>query len=63
MKNVELEIVENHLIITVDLSQDCGPSKSGKTRVIGTTAGNVSVPGAEGVKIGLTVYKYLEDGE
>ncbi|HUU74612.1 MAG TPA: hypothetical protein VMW63_00815 [Methanoregulaceae archaeon] len=41
----------------VDLSKDFGPSKSGKSITIPTTEGNISVPGAEDMKIGLNVYK------
>ena len=31
MKNIQMEVKGNNLIITVDLTQDHGPSKSGKT--------------------------------
>ncbi len=55
MQNVEYKIEKNKLVITVDLSKRLGPSKSGKTNIIATTAGNVAV-GNEGVKLGLNVY-------
>jgi hypothetical protein len=60
MKNVQMEVKGNNLIITVDLTQDHGPSKSGKTIVVASTLGNVSVPGEEfsHIKMGLNVYKY-----
>ena len=57
MKNVEMTVEENTLIIKVDLSKDFGPSKSGKTIIVASTEGNVSVPGRD-EKMGLNVYKY-----
>ncbi|MDR4494234.1 MAG: hypothetical protein AB7P17_03955 [Nitrospirales bacterium] len=59
MKNVELIVEGTILTIKVDLSKDFGPSSSGKTTIIATTEGNVSVPGRE-EKIGLNVYKKKE---
>ncbi|HQU28171.1 MAG: hypothetical protein KC563_01465 [Nitrospira sp.] len=56
MKNVDLKVEGKILTITVDLSQDFGPSSSGKTTIIATTEGNVSLPGRE-EKIGLNIYK------
>jgi hypothetical protein len=43
--------------IKVDFSQEFGPSSSGKTIIIASTEGNVSVPSREEVKVGLNVYK------
>jgi hypothetical protein len=57
MKNVELSIHQNILTITVDLTKEFGPSSSGKTIIIASTEGNVSIPGAEEKKIGLNIYK------
>jgi len=57
MQNVEMKVEGNKLIITADLTKDFGPSKSGKTIIIATTGGNVSVPGHEAVKVGLNIYK------
>ena len=56
MKNVELKVEGTILTISVDLSKDFGPSSSGKTTIIATTEGNVSIPGRD-EKIGLNVYK------
>ena len=55
MKNVELTVEGTMLTIKVDLSKDFGPSSSGKTTIIATTEGNVTVPGRE-EKIGLNIY-------
>lgn len=54
--NVDMKVQGNTLIITVDLSQSFGQSTSGKSVIIASTSGNVSVPGRESVKIGLNVY-------
>ena len=49
--------VEGHkLTITVDLSKEFGPSASGKTIIIVSTEGSVSVPDRE-EKVGLNVYR------
>jgi len=56
MKNVELTVEGTMLTIKVDLSKDFGPSSSGKTTIIASTEGNVSIPGRE-EKIGLNIYK------
>jgi len=57
MKNVEMTVEGEALIIKVDLSKDFGPSKSGKTIIIASTEGNVSIPERD-EKIGLNVYRY-----
>jgi len=57
MKNIEMKVEGNILTITVDLSQDFGPSKSGKTRIIATTAGNRPIPGADDAKAGINIYR------
>jgi len=56
MKNVELTVDGTILTIKVDLAKDFGPSSSGKTTIIASTEGNVSIPGRE-EKIGLNIYK------
>ena len=54
MKNVDMKMEGKKLVITVDTAKDFGPSKSGKTIIIGTTAGNVDM---DGVTVGLNVYR------
>jgi hypothetical protein len=56
MKNVELTVEGTLLTIKVDLSKDFGPSSSGKTTIIASTEGNVSILERE-EKIGLNIYK------
>jgi len=54
---MEMEVQGDQLIVTIDLSQDLGLSASGKSVMIASTGGNVSVPGHEEIKIGLNVYR------
>jgi len=56
MKNVDMKVEGQTLTITVDLSKDFGESSSGKSMIIATTEGNVSIPDKEDVKIGLNIY-------
>ena len=56
MKNVEMKVEGNILTIKVDLSKEFGPSSSGKTTIIASTEGNISVPERD-EKVGLNVYK------
>ncbi|MGE5706835.1 MAG: hypothetical protein ACM3YO_00745 [Bacteroidota bacterium] len=57
MKNVDMAVQGDTLIIKVDLSKDFGPSSSGKTVIIASTEGNIAIPDNEEIKIGLNVYK------
>lgn len=57
MKNIEMKVDKNTLTITVDLAKTFGPSKSGKTTIVASTEGNISVPGQEQIRIGLNIYK------
>lgn len=56
MKNVEMTVEGTMLTIKVDLTQDFGPSSSGKTTIIASTEGNINLPDRE-EKIGLNIYK------
>jgi hypothetical protein len=58
-QNVQMEVQEGVLVIRVDLSQSFGPSSSGKSIIVASTGGNISVPGSEEVKIGVNVYRPL----
>ena len=57
MKNVDMTVAAGILTIEVDLYREYGPSSSGKTIIIASTRGRVSVPRREDVTIGLNVYK------
>jgi hypothetical protein len=56
MKNVEMTVEGTMLTIKVDLSKEFGPSSSGKTIIIASTEGNVTIPNRE-EKVGLNVYR------
>jgi len=56
MKNVEMKVEGNILTIKVDLSKEFGPSSSGKTTIVASTEGNVSIQDRD-EKVGLNVYK------
>jgi len=57
MKNCEMKLNGSILTITVDISKEFGKSASGKSIIIGSTEGNVSIPEQEDIKIGLNVYR------
>ena len=56
MKNVEMNVEGTMLTIKVDLSKEFGPSSSGKTIIIASTEGNVTIANRE-EKVGLNVYR------
>jgi len=57
MKNCDMKLTGNVLTITVDISKDFGKSASGKSVIIATTEGNITVPDSDDIKIGLNIYK------
>ena len=60
MKNIEMTLNGDKLVITVDLTKDFGPSKSGKSITIASTEGNISLPENDDIKIGLNIYRKKE---
>lgn len=56
MKNVEMTVEGTILTIRVDLSKEFGPSSTGKTIIVASTEGNVTIPDRQ-EKIGLNVYR------
>ena len=56
MKNVDMKVEGNILTIRVDLTKEFGASSSGKTTIVASTEGNVSVQDHD-VKVGLNVYR------
>lgn len=57
MKNVEMTVEGSVLTIRVDLNEEFGESKSGKSITVASTEGNVPVPGHEEIRIGLNIYR------
>ena len=57
-KNVAMRVDGNKLVIEVDLTCDYGKSKSGKTTIVASYEGNMSLPQPyDHMKIGLNIYK------
>ena len=57
MKNCDMKLDGNILTITVDILKEFGNSASGKSIIIASTEGNVSIPDNEEIKIGLNIYR------
>lgn len=56
MQNAEMTVENDVLTIKIDLTKRIGPSSSGKTIIVATTSGNMAIPGAKDIKIGLNAY-------
>jgi hypothetical protein len=54
-KNVVLRVEGNKLIIEVDLTQNYGPSSTGKTNVVATSGGFAKVANRDDVSFSLNV--------
>ena len=54
-ENVQIEIKDGKAIIIIDLAHRGGLSSSGKSVIVATTSGNVTIPGSE-VVLGLNAY-------
>jgi len=62
MKNVNMTVKKNGtkstLVIEVDLSQEYGLSTSGKSTIVASTEGNISLPHPhDEIKLGVNIYK------
>ena len=55
--NVTLRRDGDLLIVTIDTTQDHGPSASGKTHICATTRGFVPVPECDGLRLNLTAIR------
>ena len=62
VKNVRTRIEGDILTITIDLSKSFGLSGSGKSEIIATTAGNMTIPGTNDIKLGLNCYQSAGNG-
>jgi len=60
-KNVELEITEKTLVVTIDLTAEMTESKSGKSKILATTSGNksIDVPNRN-LKFALNLYEPIK---
>jgi len=50
MKNVEIKIRGNKLLISIDLSQEHGLSRSKRSRVVASTEGNIPLVDSGGYR-------------
>jgi hypothetical protein len=57
VKNINYVIDENELTITIDLTQNFGFSKSGKTQVIASTEGFLRFDEIQGLMLNLNLNK------
>jgi hypothetical protein len=57
MTNISMEREGDILTIKVNMTENHGPSKSGKTVIIATTSGAHPIPGNEGASLNLNVYR------
>lgn len=57
---VRVEVADGECVIRFRLDREVGPSASGKTTVVATTRGNVTLPG--GVTLGLNAYRKGDAG-
>ena len=56
MENVKTKVEGDLLTVEIDLRRGGGRSGSGKTTRVASTEGNLAVPGAEHIVIGLNCY-------
>ena len=54
-QNIQIEVKDGKAIITIDLEHRGSPSSSGKSVIVATTSGNVTIPGTT-VVLGLNAY-------
>ena len=57
MKNIEMKVEGNILTVRINLAEDFGASRTGKTRIIASTEGNKPVEGKPGIFVGVNCYK------
>lgn len=60
MVNTKMAVNDKgELVITINLKERHGLSKSQKSTTVASTSGNVSVPGFPDIKIGLNAYEVV----
>lgn len=62
MQNINMSVAKDpdggeELIIVINLTKEFGRSKSGKSTIIATTAGNISIPDHPDIHLGLNLYR------
>jgi hypothetical protein len=60
MKNMEVQVNGDELVIKIDKAETVGPSSSGKTMLVATSGGNLRV--AQNLYLVLNLFRYVQDG-
>lgn len=61
VKGIVMKRKDGKLLVEVDLTKDYGLSSTKKNLIVATTGGNVPVEGDPDIKIGINVFKPLEE--
>lgn len=56
MKNVDVKVTADKIVITMDRSVDLGPSGSGKSILVATTAGIKALEGTD-LQLGVNLFR------
>jgi hypothetical protein len=56
VQNIEATVKGDILTLKIDLTKEFGKSSSGKSLIIASTEGNVSVEDREDIKMGINIY-------
>ena len=59
--NIKLAVKGKKLIVEIDISKKGVLSKSGKSMVIASTRGNMTIPGQPELRLGLNLYNRNND--
>ena len=57
MQNIDMKLEGDTLVLRINLSQNYGPSKSGKTLTVGNTGGFAEIPGKQGYRVNVNVIR------
>lgn len=58
MENIKVTVNGSKVTLEIDTNVELGVSSSGKSNIIATTSGNVSLPGVDpSVKFGINIYR------
>lgn len=65
MDNIDLKRNGDILTLEIDISKECGHSKSGRTVIVASSRGNIPLPGLGeyGFRLGVTLFKYVDTAE
>ena len=56
-ENILAAVEGDKLTLVIDLSEDLGPSSSGKTNIVASTRGSLVIPNHPHLKLGLNLFK------